>query len=77
MCVCGDLNRITIWTGVEFWPLRTQGKFLLRQGISEPVFYGDPVYEFKIIVRKPTFSDQCSGKILIMVYSYDFFLTVF
>ena len=30
----------------------------LWQGISEPVFYGDLVYKFKRIVRKPNFSDQ-------------------
>ena len=28
------------------------------KGISEPVFYGDLVYEFKRIVGKPNFSDQ-------------------
>ena len=26
-------------------------KTLLQQGISEPIFYGDLVYKFKIIVR--------------------------
>ena len=26
--------------------------------ISEPIFYGDLVYKFKIIVGKPNFSDQ-------------------
>ena len=31
---------------------------LLQQGISEPIFYGDLVYKFKRIVRKPNFSDQ-------------------
>ena len=33
-------------------------KSLLQQGISEPKFYGDFVYKFKIIVGKPDFSDQ-------------------
>ena len=33
-------------------------KILLKQGISEPVFYGDLVYKFKTIVGKPNFSDQ-------------------
>ena len=33
-------------------------KTLLQQGISEPIFYGDLVYKFKQIVRKPNFSDQ-------------------
>ena len=33
-------------------------KTLLQQGISEPVFYGDLVYKFKIIVGKPNFSDH-------------------
>ena len=33
-------------------------KTLLQQGISEPIFYGDLVYRFKRIVRKPNFSDQ-------------------
>ena len=33
-------------------------KTLLQQGISEPIFYGDLVYKFKCIVRKPNFSDQ-------------------
>ena len=33
-------------------------KTLLRQGISEPIFYGDLVYKFKRIVGKPNFSDQ-------------------
>ena len=28
-------------------------KFLLQQGISEPIFYGDLVYKFKRIVGKP------------------------
>ena len=25
----------------------------------EPIFYGDLVYEYKIIVGKPNLSDQC------------------
>ena len=33
-------------------------KTLLQQGISEPIFHGDLVYEFKPIVGKPNFSDQ-------------------
>ena len=33
-------------------------KTLLQQGISEPIFYGDLVYEFKRFVGKPNFSDQ-------------------
>ena len=33
-------------------------KTLLQQGISESIFYGDLVYKFKRIVRKPNFSDQ-------------------
>ena len=33
-------------------------KTLLRQGISEPIFYGDLVYKFKIIVGNPNFSEQ-------------------
>ena len=33
-------------------------KTLLQQGISEPIFYGDLVYNFKRIVVKPNFSDQ-------------------
>ena len=33
-------------------------KTLLQQGISEPIFYGDLVYNFKRIVGKPNFSDQ-------------------
>ena len=33
-------------------------KTLLQQGISEPIFYGDLVYKFKRIVRKPNLSDQ-------------------
>ena len=33
-------------------------KTLLKQGISEPLFYGDLVYKFKRIVGKPNFSDQ-------------------
>ena len=33
-------------------------KTLLQQGISEPIFYGDLVYEFRRIVGKPNFSDQ-------------------
>ena len=32
-------------------------KTLLQQGISEPVFYGDLVYKFKIIFEKPSLSD--------------------
>ena len=31
---------------------------LLHQGISVPIFYGDLVYKFKIIVRNPNFRDQ-------------------
>ena len=31
---------------------------LLKQGISEPVFYGELVNTFKRIVGKPNFSDQ-------------------
>ena len=30
----------------------------LQQGISEPLFYGDLVYQFKRIVGKANFSDQ-------------------
>ena len=33
-------------------------KALLQQGISVPIFYGDLVYKFKIIVRNPYFRDQ-------------------
>ena len=30
----------------------------MKQGISEPIFYGDLVYKFKRIVGKPNFRDQ-------------------
>ena len=30
----------------------------MRQGISEPIFYGDFVYKYKRIVGKPNLSDQ-------------------
>ena len=30
----------------------------MQQGISEPIFCGILVYKFKIIVEKPSFSDQ-------------------
>ena len=33
-------------------------KTLLQQGISEPIFYDDLVYNFKRIVGQPNFSDQ-------------------
>ena len=33
-------------------------KTLLQQGISVPIFYGDLVHKFKIIVGKPNLSDQ-------------------
>ena len=33
-------------------------KSRLQQGMSEPLFYGDLVYEYKRIVGKPYFSDQ-------------------
>ena len=33
-------------------------KTLPQQGISEPIFYDDLVYDFKRIVGKPNFSDQ-------------------
>ena len=33
-------------------------KTLLQQGISEPVFYGDVMYRFRIIVGKSNFSEQ-------------------
>ena len=33
-------------------------KALLQQKILDPVFYGDTVYKFKIIVGNPNFSDQ-------------------
>ena len=33
-------------------------KALLQQGIPEPIFYGDLVYEFNRMVGKPNFSDQ-------------------
>ena len=33
-------------------------KTLLQQGISEPFFYGNLVYKFKIIVVKPYVCDQ-------------------
>ena len=33
-------------------------KILLRQGISEPKFYGDLVYRFRKIVGKSNFSEQ-------------------
>ena len=31
---------------------------ILQQNISEPVFYGDLVYKLRIIVGKPSLSDQ-------------------
>ena len=31
---------------------------LLQQGMLEPLFYGDLVYEFKRFVGKPNFSNQ-------------------
>ena len=33
-------------------------KTILRQNISEPIFYGDLVFKFKRIVGKPNFNDQ-------------------
>ena len=30
----------------------------MLQSILEPVFYGDLVYKFKIVVGKPHFNDQ-------------------
>ena len=33
-------------------------KTILQQGISKPIFYGDLVYKFKRIVKKPNFSNQ-------------------
>ena len=39
-------------------------KTLLQQGVSKPVFYGDLVYKFKRIVRKPYFSDTFNKKII-------------
>ena len=33
-------------------------KTLLQQGISEPIFYGNLVYEFKRFIGNPNFSDQ-------------------
>ena len=33
-------------------------KFLLKQGLSEPEFYGDIVYKFKKLVGRNDFSDQ-------------------
>ena len=37
---------------------RHRVKTLLQQGISEPIFYGDLVHNFKQIVGKPILSDQ-------------------
>ena len=39
-------------------------KTLLHQGLSEPEFYGDLIYKFKIIVGRVDFSDQ-SKKIIV------------
>ena len=50
-------------------------KTLLQQGISDPIFYGDLIYKFKRIVRKPYFSDQFKKivKLYIRVgYNFDF-----
>ena len=33
-------------------------KTLLQQGISEPIFFGDLVYQLKRIIGKPNFSDK-------------------
>ena len=33
-------------------------KTISQQGISEPVFYDDLVYKFKMIAEKPNFSSQ-------------------
>ena len=33
-------------------------KTILQQGISELIYYGDLVYEFKRIVGEPNFRDQ-------------------
>ena len=43
-------------------------KTLMQQGIPEPIFYGDLVYEFKRIVGKPNFSDQF--KKIVKRYNY-------
>ena len=39
-------------------------KTLLHQGLSEPEFYGDLVYKFKIIVGRADFSDQFKSIII-------------
>ena len=39
-------------------------KTLLYQGLSEPEFYGDLVYKFKIIVGRADFSDQFKKNIV-------------
>ena len=45
-------------------------KTLLQQGISDPVFYSDLVYKPKIIIRKPSLSDQFK-KILNAIKEWD------
>ena len=39
-------------------------KFLLKQGLSEPEFYGDLVYKFKKIVGRTDFSDHFTKMII-------------
>ena len=41
-------------------------KILLQHVIPETVFYGDLVYKFKIIVGKPSFSDELKKTINII-----------
>ena len=39
-------------------------KFLLKQGLSEPEFYGDLVYKFRKIVGRNDYSDQFKKTII-------------
>ena len=56
-----DFNNRNLFLTAKFYHRHSESivkyniwlKTLLQQGISEPIFYGDLVYEFKRIVEKP------------------------
>ena len=58
-CSTSSLLLSVYFSTYKIWFQNERGlKPLLHQGLSEPEFYGDLVYEFKKIMGRTDFSDQ-------------------
>ena len=57
-CILKTFSKFYYIHQVQFGKYNIDLKALLQQGILMPVLYGDLFCKFKIIVRKPNFSDH-------------------